>query len=404
MPGSQTRCADNSIEQVGRRCSGCGACASICPFGAISFERDSEGFDVPVVSEEACTGCGLCLRRCHAHTGASCRTGSVAYMGYARADDRRRSSSGGAFAAFARHAFAHKERARVYGAAFDNAGAVKHIGIDDASEISRLQGSKYVQSGTAGVYADAASALEEGRFVVFSGCPCQVAGLHAFLGTRPENLLTIDLVCHGVPSPGFWEQHVQALCEGDFRSASFRTKGYADKNRFYLEVKGRRAAARNPEQDLFFNAFMKGLDYRESCYTCPYASLQRPGDITIGDCATSELRKDYYPWEQMSFIMPNTDRGAALWREIAPSFEFCEVDIAREAAMNHQLSAPVERPSARDSFYVDLQGSGRAALEARYTVRSCGAAFALKRVIKRLVPNRVRGALVKAKASAAHRG
>lgn len=401
MTGSSELCSkSNSIEKVGKNCTGCGACEASCPFNAISFARDIEGFDVPVVDVERCTNCGACLNRCHAYSGASVQRGEKAYMGYSLNKDRRKSSSGGAFLSFAEVAFRENEAVRVYGSAFDEAGCVVHGSVNNMRDVARFQGSKYVQSSTVGIYVQVASDLKAGCFVLFSGCPCQVAGLYSFLGKRPKNLVTVDLVCHGVPSPGYWEKHVASLAKGAFRSASFRTKSYADKNRYLLRVKSDgKSIRRNPEQDLFFNAFMKGLDYRESCYTCPYASLDRPGDITIGDCASSALRKDYYPWEQMSFIMPNTDRGRKFWEAAAPSFEFCEINVETESKLNHQLSEAVDRPEVRDSFYIMIAEGEHGGLEKRFTVRTCGVRFALKRMVKILVPNRIRGILTKMGAS-----
>lgn len=401
MTGLSELCVNrNSIEKVGKNCTGCGSCEASCPFGAISFIRDTEGFDVPMVDIGRCTGCGICLRHCHAYGGVSCSTGERAYMAYSLNKNRRKSSSGGAFLSFAEVAFRENDAVRIYGSAFDDTGCVVHDGVECVQDIDRFQGSKYVQSNTIGIYARIANDLKAGYFVLFSGCPCQVAGLYSFLGERPKNLVTIDLICHGVPSPGYWEKHVASLTKGSFRSASFRMKSYADKNRYLLRVESDgKSIRRNPEQDLYFNAFMKGLDYRESCYTCSYASLDRPGDITVGDCASSALRKDYYPWEQMSFVMPNTEQGREFWKVSASSFEFCEVDIETESKLNHQLSKAVNRPDVRDSFYTMIAKGEQASLENRFTVRFCGLGFFFKRMMKLLIPNRIRGILTKMGAS-----
>ena len=187
-------------------CTGCGACVSICPKQAITMQPDAEGFLYPKVDGEKCVSCDLCEKRCPAGREMPERP---AHLFGAQAKDealRGQSSSGGVFTLLAREVI--RQGGVVFGAAFDEALHVEHIGAFDESELSGMRGSKYVQSDAADAIGNAVSLLKRDIPVLFSGTPCQISGLMAALGgTKTDKLLTVDFVCHGVPSPGVFASY-----------------------------------------------------------------------------------------------------------------------------------------------------------------------------------------------------
>lgn len=185
-------------------CCGCYACYNICPKKCISMKADEEGFWYSVIEQNKCVNCNLCEKVCPIINPVN--RGNSLKLSYAvknkDEDIRLRSSSGGMFYLLAEDTI--KQNGLVYGAAFDKDFSVKHIGIDKISEIELLQGSKYLQSSIGDTYKHVKNDLRENKQVLFTGTPCQVEGLKSFLGKEEENLITMDFICHGVPSPSIW--------------------------------------------------------------------------------------------------------------------------------------------------------------------------------------------------------
>lgn len=373
-------------------CTGCGSCEAVCPARCITFVRDSEGFDVPSLSKEKCIGCGKCLRHCHVSEGVRGIQPIVANAALSKkARQRRKSSSGGLSAAIVKTAI--ERGGCAYGAAFIEGGVVKHVRVDTTESAAALQGSKYVQSKTAGIFPEVKKDVLSGREVVFIGTPCQVAGLKCYLERDYENLLLIDLVCHGTPSPAFWERHIAAICDdvdSKFSEISFRSKPYYEKNDYALRFpKGIRVIRRDAETDAYYYAFIHGLSFRECCYGCKYACAERVGDITLGDCASSCFISDFFPEESLSLLLMNTSKGLRFMNSLEGEIETRGIDLSQEAEKNHQLSAPFSRPPGRDTFYVDVQNNLLAGSstnsEYHLTLKR-----AMTHLIKLLVPYRLR--------------
>ena len=373
-------------------CTGCGSCEAVCPAHCITFVRDAEGFDVPSLSEESCIGCGKCLRHCHVAEGVRGMQPIVAAAALSKdARQRRKSSSGGLSAAIVKSVI--ERGGCAYGAAFTEGGIVRHVRVDTVESAAALQGSKYVQSKTAGIFSEVKQVVLSGREVVFIGTPCQVAGLKRYLESDYENLLLIDLVCHGTPSPAFWERHIAAICDSvdkKYSEISFRSKPYYEKNDYALRFpQGIRAIRRDAEADAYYYAFLHGLSFRECCYGCKYACTERVGDITLGDCASSCYISDFFPEESLSLLLMNTNKGLCFMNSLTSEIEAREIDLSQEAEKNHQLSAPFSRPLGRDTFYVDVQNKppagSRSNSESHLTLK-----HTVKHLIKLLVPYRLR--------------
>lgn len=385
----------NTIETIVRlgACTGCGACEAVCPARCISFTRDAEGFDVPSLTIERCVGCGMCLSYCHSadnSVGTSPLSAKAALS--ENVSQRAKSSSGGLSAAIVETVI--ERGGCAYGAIFNETGAVRHVRAGSIESAAALQGSKYVQSKTAGILVDVKADVQSGQEVVFVGTPCQVAGLRYYLGRNYSNLLCVDLVCHGVPSPGFWERHIDSICRGrlsDSRKISFRAKTYYEKNDFALRFpRGNRVVRSESEVDVYYRAFLQGLSFRECCYKCQYARIERVGDITLGDCASSCLIPDFFPEESLSLLLINSEQGAHFIRilEDGDKIKTCNIDITQEVKRNHQLSAPSPRPSGRSDYYTRLFESASenaAGTELRVILK-----LTIKHLIKLLTPYRLR--------------
>ena len=273
-------------------CCGCGACASKCPKQAITMKPNHEGFLHPMMDAEKCVECGACEKVCPGLSAAhSLNTKSTAYIVHHKDDAiRYQSTSGGAFTAIAEEVI--RRGGVVFGAMMTDDLTVKHGSVTDIDGLVRFRNSKYVQSEIADCYSVAKKFLNEGRFVCFSGTPCQINGLYKFLGKDYENLIAIDVVCKSVPSPLVFKKYVdfKRSSEGNLTDVVFRDK----KRGFlyctmahYLSHEDRRAAKdvyrRGSESDEWLRLFLSGKISRHSCMSCPYQTAHRVGDFTLGD-------------------------------------------------------------------------------------------------------------------------
>ena len=266
-------------------CTGCGACVSICPKQAITMQPDAEGFLYPKVDGEKCVSCDLCEKRCPAGREMPERP---AHLFGAQARDealRGQSSSGGVFTLLAREVI--RQGGVVFGAAFDEALHVEHIGAFDESELSGMRGSKYVQSDAADAIGNAVSLLKRDIPVLFSGTPCQISGLMAALGgTKTDKLLTVDFVCHGVPVTYLRTSISKPYVAMRYASAPIRSAISALAGRIFpssRHLKQRNAHGRADNRPYLYG-FLQNLYLRPSCHECgQLRGKRRTADITLAD-------------------------------------------------------------------------------------------------------------------------
>ena len=336
-----------------RTCTGCGACAAICPTGCITMRQDTEGFFYPVPDRTLCTGCGRCGKVCPVLNPAGEHEVLPCYAAVCRDEGvRRASSSGGVFTALARQTLA--AGGVVFGAAFDEKMQLRHIGIGSEAALAPLRGSKYVQSDALDALTGMKRELDEGKNVLFCGTPCQAAAVRRLFG-RTEGLLVVDVICHGVPSPDVFASYLRELeaTQGSRVTAvNFRGKETGWKN-FSLHADFENGARHTAtlHDDPYMKLFLSDLTLRPSCYACKARGKTSSADITLGDFwGISKTKPQLDDDGGVSFIGCNTERGreaVAALREL----ELHESSFDAAAAANPCLLHPVAVPAARTLFF-----------------------------------------------------
>ena len=334
------------------KCCGCLACVNACPAQCIVPRRDREGFNYPVANPDLCIGCGKCEKVCPVLNPMEPVNPMGAYA--ARTDAHTAgSSSGGIFPALATK-FIH-DGGVVYGAAFAPDMAVEHIEVTDKEGLEKLKGSKYVQSELYSAYEEVKDHLKEERKVMFTGTPCQIAGLKKYLGNQTEGLLTVDVACHGVPSPGLWEKYVKAFEETQhckLKSVNFRdkTRSWRQYDVVYSKTQNDdiRIAA---EDDIFLSLFRQDMTLRPSCYNCPSRNGRSGSDITLADLWSVHRTAPHLDDDNgASLVLVNSDQGKA-YLEALKIDEICKVDPSEAVKENGGFASEVIIPAKREEFF-----------------------------------------------------
>lgn len=356
----------NGLKPSPEKCCGCTACKEVCPKNAISWIIDDCGFSFPEVNPDKCIECGVCEKVCpmlHANKVLPDITGESFAAVNKDIPELKASSSGGIFSVIARHVL--DKGGIVYGAAFDEKMQLSHIGIERYDCLSRLQGSKYLQSQNGNVYSEIRKVLNEGRLVYYVGTGCQVAGLKLFLRKEYPNLVTSDILCHGVPPQKVFDaviEYLQKNYNGKVIRYLFRDKsvwGWSCSSSSNIKKGSNlRYVGFDQVQDGYFNAFIKAENYRESCYVCPYARSQRSGDITLADFWGVEKYLQIPKVRSgVSAILINTDKGQDMLLHIKNKINLYNANLDDIRLINKTLEAPTPRPSERDDFFKSFQSN-----------------------------------------------
>ncbi len=376
-------------------CSGCFACVNKCPVHCISMKTDPEGFRYPEADASKCIDCGLCEKVCP--VGLSADNKSKVPDSFAMknrdAEERNNSSSGGVFALLAKEIL--RSGGIVYGAAFsDDFKSVYHTGIENTCDLRRLMGSKYLQSEIGSVLEDIKRQLESGRKVLFCGTPCQAEGLKAFLGTGYENLLTVDIICHGVPSPMVWRDYLSKL-ENEQRSAirdvSFRHKSSGWKNYSILFEFENGHKIREPfRNNIYMKMFLRNLILRPSCYACSFKKLDRASDVTLADYwGIRNLHPDLDDDKGTSFVMVHSDKGREFIAKISEYAEVLPIELQPAVSANPAAVRAVSKHLNRDKFFKEYAGMPSVKKCEKYMQASTIRKFAqkIKRALRKLSNN-----------------
>lgn len=323
-------------------CYGCHACYNACPKHAISMQEDSFGALIPVIHQGRCIDCGLCQRVCPALNESRFATPLQVNAAIAKDEvDYKASTSGGIATTFAKKVI--EDGGVVYGATVMDDLTVQHTRASTMEELERQRGSKYVQSAVGDSYRKAKQDLENEKTVLFVGTPCQVDGLLLFLGRNYEKLITVNLICHGVPANRLLKDNVyQAVKEQKALSLSFRyNTGFA----LTVSQGSRTIYKQEFYKDPYYLGFMRKLFYRSSCYTCKYAQKQRVGDITVGDFWGFDKTKPFVSDTShgLSVVLVNTPAGKGFFEKCADRLLYQERDLDEAVAGNPQLRYPSQK-------------------------------------------------------------
>ncbi|MBE6619107.1 MAG: 4Fe-4S dicluster domain-containing protein [Ruminococcaceae bacterium] len=343
------------------KCSGCYACYSVCPVNSIAMKSDDEGFKYPVVDAATCINCGLCEKACPIIKGEENEDTSRVPTAYAAFNNdeniRLKSSSGGIFTLLAEKVI--DKGGVVFGAAFNENFEVVHTAVEKKSDLAMLRGSKYVQSRIGESYKLAKNFLDEGRTVLFTGTPCQIGGLKAYLDRDYENLICQDIICHGVPSPAVWEKYLKYRKECDLDTVeeiSFRDKQTGWK-KFSLSFKyPQKRYSRALDDDLYMISFLKNRCLRPSCYDCSFKTVSRDADVTLADFwGVRNIIPEMDDDKGTSLVLVHSQKGASLFDEIKDLMTVKEADTDKAIRCNSAAIRSVPLYPKRRDFIKKIQ-------------------------------------------------
>lgn len=353
-----------NVYEKSSNCSGCGACLQICPKGAISMRADAIGFLYPEINAEHCINCNACRRVCPYQNLKKLREGrtdspAVYALRHKGPEILAKSSSGGAFTAIVQAL----NPDIIYGASWDTQWGVHHIGIVRGENLDLLRKSKYVQSDTGKTFQEAKNALVAGKTVLYSGTPCQIAGLRSFLGKDYNNLYTCDLICEGVQSQQFWKSYLDSMQKkfsGNVTRVEFRDKSKHgwERSDFCLEFDGKREYRRisHTKDTAYMNSFIFQGGNRDSCYECPFASVPRQGDFTIGDLwGWRKIAPEWSDNKGASVILCNTLKACQLVPELQSAAQMKETTLEDAARSNPNILKCTVMPQQRALYLRDMK-------------------------------------------------
>lgn len=381
-----------------KNCTACGACAQKCPKSCILMKEDENGFLFPEISIAECIGCGACDKVCHLNSDMNNRETKTAFACVHREEEvLKKSTSGGAFTAIAESIFARG--GVVYGCAYVNPTEPHHIRTDRKESLQRLRGSKYVQSTIGDSYQKAREDLCAGKWVLFTGTPCQIAGLKAFLGKSYPNLVTADIICHGTPSAAYFKKYINwyekkhgcKVREFDFRSKE--NAGWSCAGICRIQKEGQARSRRVYYfEDYYYFYFLQGEIYRDCCYNCKYTSLRRPGDFTLGDFWGAEGQKvNFNTTDGCSLVLLNTEKAKDIFKEL--NVYSSETELSFAVANNAQLREASKHTELRRTLLQEYRECSAEEIQKRFKQR-----FRIARVkakIKYSVPQKMRKILLK---------
>lgn len=313
-------------------CCGCMACAAVCPREAITMAENDKGFIIPSIDESKCVNCGLCLEKCDFKKNHESQSNiQKAYSLIVKEKAvLKQSTSGGAFTVLSDVVL--KEGGYVVGSVMETDFTVHHVVTNSVGCRDEMRGSKYVQSDTHEVFRPIKDLLLQGKTVLFTGVPCQCAALKSFLGKDFDNLIVVDLLCHGVPNNRLFKEHVSFL-EKQYNSRIlkyyFRDKHYGwDSYANVVELENKRVKSRWINQ-VYYSFFVKSVSLRPSCFNCVYRNYHRPADITIGDFWGYDKISGTKNNTGVSLVLSHDEKGEHLIERCKERANVKEIDIEK---------------------------------------------------------------------------
>lgn len=375
---------DNKIQDL---CYGCRACEQVCPRNAISMQPNNEGFIYPIIDQKKCIDCGLCEKVCptqdiNVEKLLHPEKDTVYAAWNLDLSARLKSTSGGLFFVLATKVIS--DGGVVYGAVMDETMTVVHCRVVDLVGLTKLRGSKYVQSDTKDTFRSVKKDLLAGINVLYSGTPCQIAGLRGFLQRDYSNLITIDLVCHGTPSPMIFKYHINYLNnkEGLIKSFLFRDKKPSGWRAYIsYEFKSGLKKFNTTQNDFYCRSFYAGWISRESCYICEYSQSKRGGDITLSDFWGGEsaikalqIQRKY----GYNLVICNTPKGQVIFDSIKEQIGYIETNMTIAKQGDVRLRHAEEKPYIRNIIYNECEENGYPYIVEKYKYRPS--------IVRRMIP------------------
>lgn len=366
------------------KCTGCTACTNICPKKAITLVEDNEGFKHPVIDKDKCINCGLCKRKCPVLNKKENKSINECYVGYNKDNkEKEQASSGAIFSLIANYIL--ENNGIVIGAAFDKNNKLKHIAVETKKDLNKLKGSKYLQSDLNNIFTYIKENVKE-RKVLFVGTPCQVAGLKSILNN--PNLLCVDIICHGVPSPKLFEKYIKELEEKNndkllnynFRDKSTGWDTYSNTATFKNSKVKELAKDNN-----YMKLFLSDIALRESCYNCNFKVGNKYSDVTLGDFwGVQNNYPEMYNKKGVSAIIINTELGKEIFNTIKENIEYKECKLEEIIASNPSLKNSGTYPKNRTKFFNDMNEQSIDALCKKY-IKKPSIIRRVLRKIKRII-------------------
>lgn len=343
-----------------KECCGCSACKNICPKKAIVMVQDEKGFSYPDIDKKLCINCGLCNKVCPILQKRQKTERNIEIYAAMNRDSeiRIKSSSGGIFTLLAENII--KKNGIVFGVEFDKNFHTKHTYIDRIEDIGKYRGSKYIQSDIGESYNKVKAFLEEGKYVLFTGTPCQIEGLQTFLMKKYDKLYTQDIICHGVPSVNVWDKYLLYRKSIDklnnIEYIKFRDKKNSGWNNYELSFKyDSKEVFISHNDDLFMKIFLSDIALRDSCYECKFKTKYRNSDILIADFwGIEEVFPEMNDEKGISLVIVNSKKGKELFEEIKEKLKYKKVIFEEAIKNNPSMLKCAKKNKYTEDFFDDF--------------------------------------------------
>lgn len=340
-------------------CTGCMACYNSCPNDSIKMKMDFDGCSFPYINKKTCIRCGKCRRVCpvlQKEEKQQPEQALVTYVGYCTDEKLRRTSSSGAVFPLAAK-WCISKGGVVFGAQYDGTRVI-HSRAETMEEVRLFKGSKYVQSDIGITYRQAKEALEREKYVLYTGLPCQIEGLKAYLEKEYERLYTIDLICHGIGAPGIWEKYIKVFHRGKkINHIDFKNKDVGwNKEQLVIQYANGREYRRFPLDDYYDYGFNKNIFLRSACYDCKFKGFNRKSDLTIGDAWGVERYAPRFRDDKgCSLVFVHSEKGKEIFKEISKGMKYEAVEGKKAVTYNQRMISSVPKTPKRKEFYENLK-------------------------------------------------
>lgn len=338
------------------QCTGCAACFSVCPTNSITMKLDREGFLQPYIDTDTCISCHKCEKTCPIISPVDIPTDFETQAFAAINKDevvRMRSSSGGMFHALAKWTI--EQGGVVFGARFDENWDLVHDYTETLEGIEPFMRSKYVQSRIGETYKQAREFLKAGRKVLFTGTPCQIGGLHAFLGKDYDNLISVDIICHGVPSPGVWRKYLRDKVRGDtVKDINFRDKfdGWKDFQCVTITTTGATTTRERQRENIYMRGFLDNIYLRKSCYNCQYKQKHRKSDFTLADAwGIQNYAQELNDNKGTSVIFIHSKKGINIQKYLESDIRYKSLQAEQAIYYNPSMISNAKKPQLRRTLF-----------------------------------------------------